>query len=94
MNCLNCDAVVTDRYCARCGQEVQQSRPTVGRFLAEGIQSLTNADSRLWWTLWCLVSKPGFLTKEYFLQWALAGDKKLEATPGILLSGAVSLTNR
>lgn len=66
LNCLNCDAVVTGRYCAQCGQTAQQSRPTLGHFVAEGFKSLTNSDSRLWWTLWCLVSKPGFLTKEFF----------------------------
>lgn len=66
VNCLNCDALANDHYCARCGQKVLQTRPTIGHFLAEGLKSLTNTDSRLWQTLWYLIAKPGFLTQEYF----------------------------
>lgn len=34
-------------------------------FLSETFESFTHADSRLWRTLWLLVSKPGFLTVEF-----------------------------
>jgi hypothetical protein len=31
----------------------------------EATESITHADSRLWRTLWALIAKPGFLTKEF-----------------------------
>jgi len=34
-------------------------------FASETLESLTHADSRLWRTLWLLLSKPGFLTAEF-----------------------------
>ncbi len=34
-------------------------------FASETFESFTHADSRLWRTLWLLVSKPGFLTVEF-----------------------------
>lgn len=64
--CLNCESTLTGRYCSQCGQKVTSSRPTVGHFFSETVESLTHADSRLWKTLWFLLSKPGFLTKEFF----------------------------
>lgn len=65
-NCPNCESPLGGRYCAQCGQKIDSSRPTFGHFFSETIESLTHADSRLWKTLWLLLSKPGFLTKEFF----------------------------
>ena len=64
--CLNCEAPLTGCYCSQCGQKTASTRPTVGHFFSETVESLTHADSRLWKTLWLLLSKPGFLTKEFF----------------------------
>lgn len=66
MNCHNCNTAVTGRFCTECGQKLELHRPTFGHFVGEGIESLTHADSRLWQTLWYLISKPAFLTKEFF----------------------------
>ena len=33
---------------------------------AEAFESISHADSRLWRTLWYLLSRPGFLTREFF----------------------------
>ena len=38
----------------------------MGEFASETFESITHADSRLWRTLWLLLSKPGFLTVEFF----------------------------
>ena len=64
--CRNCGALLTGRYCADCGQKHEVGIPTVGHLLAEGVEGLTHADSRLWRTLRVLLTKPGFLTAEYF----------------------------
>ena len=64
--CSNCGTPLAGKHCAECGQKRDSGPPTVGHFVGEGIESLTHADSRLWKTLWLLLSKPGFLTKEFF----------------------------
>lgn len=66
MNCLNCDAPLSGRYCAQCGQKNDTQRPTFAHFVGETAESLTHADSRLWQTMWLLISRPGFLTAEFF----------------------------
>lgn len=53
-------------YCALCGQKHDPHRHTVGHFIAETAESLSHADSRLWITLWKLLSKPGLLAVEFF----------------------------
>lgn len=53
-------------FCQSCGQRQERHPPTVGHFLAETIEGLTHADSRLWRSLWLLMSRPGFLTLEFF----------------------------
>jgi len=66
VNCQNCDAALTGPYCAQCGQKSDTHQPTFGHFVGETAESLTHADSRLWRTLWLLISRPGFLTTEFF----------------------------
>jgi hypothetical protein len=66
MNCLNCGAALQGPYCALCGQKHDPHRHTVGHFIAETAESLSHADSRLWITLWKLLSKPGLLAVEFF----------------------------
>jgi hypothetical protein len=38
---------------------------SIMEFAGEAFESITHADSRLWRTLWLLLAKPGFLTKEF-----------------------------
>ncbi len=66
MNCLNCNAPLTGAFCASCGQRHVTKQPTVAYLLEETVETLTHADSRLWITLRYLMTKPGFLTREYF----------------------------
>jgi hypothetical protein len=39
---------------------------TVGHFVGEALESISHADSRLWRTLGYLLTRPGFLTREFF----------------------------
>ncbi|MFM8516675.1 MAG: DUF3667 domain-containing protein [Nevskiaceae bacterium] len=66
MNCLNCGAALQGPYCALCGQKHDPHRPSVGHFVAETAETFSHADSRLWATLWQLLSKPGLLAVEFF----------------------------
>ena len=64
--CLNCGAFVGGRFCQACGQRHDPHVHTVGHFLSEATEDLTHADSRLWSTLFALLCKPGYLTREFF----------------------------
>jgi hypothetical protein len=64
--CANCNAPLNGRYCSACGQRHEPQIHSVGHFAAEGFESISHADSRLWRTLWYLLSRPGFLTREFF----------------------------
>ncbi|MEO8016586.1 MAG: DUF3667 domain-containing protein [Pseudomonadota bacterium] len=64
--CANCHADLTGEYCAACGQRHEPHIHTVGHFAGEAFESISHADSRLWRTLWYLLTRPGFLTREFF----------------------------
>lgn len=64
--CANCHAALGGDYCAACGQRNEPHLHTVAHFAAEAFESISHADSRLWKTLWYLLSRPGFLTREFF----------------------------
>jgi len=63
--CKNCASPLSGPYCAQCGQKDPFDRPSLGHFLGEFIEALTQADSRLWRTLWMLLRYPGELAKRY-----------------------------
>jgi hypothetical protein len=64
--CANCHAALVGEYCAACGQRHEPHVHSVAHFAEEALESVSHADSRLWRTLWYLLSRPGFLTKEFF----------------------------
>jgi hypothetical protein len=64
-SCQNCGARLSGKYCAACGQRHEPHIHSLGEFIAEATESITHADSRVWRTLWALMVKPGFLTKEF-----------------------------
>lgn len=64
--CLNCGAGLTGKFCAACGQRDDRHVHSLSHFLAEAFEGLSHADSRLWRTLWPLLVRPGFLTREFF----------------------------
>lgn len=64
--CANCGADLAGEYCAACGQRHEPHVHTMAHFASEAFESITHADSRLWRTLGYLLTRPGFLTKEFF----------------------------
>jgi hypothetical protein len=63
--CDNCGANVPGRYCANCGQRLEPPVHSLWHFLQVAAEDVTHADSRLWRTLWALLFKPGFLTRQF-----------------------------
>jgi len=64
--CANCGAALSGEYCTACGQRHEPHVHALAHFAGEAFESITHADSRLWRTLWFLLSRPGFLTREFF----------------------------
>src|SRR5690348_17620300 len=64
--CANCGQPLAGEYCAACGQRHEPHVHTVGHFVGEAFESISHADSRLWRTLLYLLTKPGYLTREFF----------------------------
>jgi hypothetical protein len=63
--CDNCGASVPGRYCGNCGQRLEPPVHSLSHFMTVAMEDVTHADSRLWRTLWALLSKPGYLTREF-----------------------------
>lgn len=72
--CLNCGAALDGRFCAACGQEARDPRPTTRELLHDVAGELFNWDGKLLGTLRVLVTRPGFLTTE-----VLAGRRRVAA---------------
>jgi hypothetical protein len=64
--CANCGASLSGEYCSACGQRHEPHIHSMAHFAGEAFESVTHADSRLWRTLWYLLAKPGYLTREFF----------------------------
>ena len=65
--CLNCGSPDIGKFCPDCGQRNRAPVRSIGHFLAEAFEALTHVDSRLWRTIWGLIARPGFLTREYII---------------------------
>jgi hypothetical protein len=65
-DCQNCGSTLLGKYCAQCGQKVEPPLHSVWHFTQVATEDLTHADSRIWRTLWALLAKPGYLTREFF----------------------------
>ncbi len=65
--CNNCHSPIPDEalYCLRCGQKDTDGRISLGRFIAELIDSAFNLNSKFFQTL-RYIFVPGRLTREYF----------------------------
>jgi hypothetical protein len=65
--CTNCGAEGADVFCARCGERQPGHHDlSVRHFTHEVFHELVHVDSKLFNTLRDLLTKPGFLTQEYF----------------------------
>lgn len=66
-SCPNCDSPHVASFCAECGER-QPSRAdySTRHLVTEAVHELANVDGRLWRSVVALLSRPGFLTAEYF----------------------------
>src|SRR5579872_4745542 len=63
--CLNCGAIVPERFCSRCGQENTELKESLGHLIGHFFEDITHFDAKIFVTLKDLVLRPGFLTREY-----------------------------
>ena len=64
-DCLNCGAIVQGRFCHVCGQENVVPKESFWHMVIHFFYDITHFDSKFFETLKDLVTKPGFLSKEY-----------------------------
>lgn len=64
-NCLNCGAIVPERFCTRCGQENIPTKDSFGHVIRHFFEDFTHYDSKFFVTIKDLLFKPGFLTRQY-----------------------------
>jgi Protein of unknown function (DUF3667) len=79
MNCLNCNATLTEpprRFCPDCGQETRVRAPRLMEFVQQFGGAYLATEGALWRTLKLLLFKPGELTRQY-----LAGRRKHYVLP-------------
>jgi len=63
--CPNCAAPLHGPYCSACGQhQVDLDRP-LRELVGEGLSTFFAFDTRIGRTLWPLIRRPGFLTREF-----------------------------
>ena len=65
ISCPNCDAKLTGRFCANCGQDCGNLRFDTRFMLAEGVRQIAGWDGALVRTMTGLWSNPGGLARDY-----------------------------
>jgi uncharacterized membrane protein len=65
-NCLNCGAEVTGKFCPECGQENVDSNENFFHLVGHYTADFFHFDSKIPRSVILLLTKPGFLTKEYW----------------------------
>lgn len=64
--CLNCNAPLTDKYCAQCGQSANTHRLSIKHFIEhELVHGLFHLDKGIVYTLRKLMTKPGYTVRDY-----------------------------
>lgn len=64
-NCLNCGAEVPTVFCPECGQMNREPKFNLRDLIMDFIHDFTHFDSKFFRTTFLLLTKPGFLTKEF-----------------------------
>jgi hypothetical protein len=64
--CANCGTPLLGPHCYRCGQPVDGLVRHFGSIMGDFLDTVLNIDARVFRTLWPLLSKPGYLSNEYF----------------------------
>src|SRR5262249_8791686 len=65
-HCAKCGASLLGRFCSQCGQKVAPLNPTFGEFLHDLFHEIAHVDGKIVTTLRLLLTRPGFLSLEYF----------------------------
>ena len=65
--CLNCNELLTGKYCHVCGQENIEPKETVWLLVTHFFNDITHFDGKFFNTLGLLIRRPGFLPREYVL---------------------------
>jgi hypothetical protein len=55
-------------YCSACGQHAHESARGISILLHDAWHLMTHVDGRFWRTMYMLLLKPGYLTREYFAE--------------------------
>lgn len=63
--CLNCSARLQGPYCHKCGQENVETKETAWHLVTHFFKDITHFDGKFFRTLKYLVTRPGFISKEY-----------------------------
>lgn len=66
LHCANCGAPLEGEFCHHCGQSVHSVLKPVHHMLEDGMDMFLHVDGRIFHTVPPLLTKPGFLTMEYF----------------------------
>jgi hypothetical protein len=65
--CANCQAELGGPYCAACGQKVKALNPSFHDLAHDVVHELLHVDGKIFQSVRLLVTRPGFLTHEWFL---------------------------
>ena len=76
-NCLDCGAMLTDRFCAHCGQPANTHRITLKHLLLHDLpHSIWHVDKGLAYTFYQMLTRPGLTIRGY-----LAGQRTRQFRP-------------
>ncbi len=64
---MNCNTEVQGRFCHICGQENVEPKETVWGLVSHFFHDITHFDGKFFTSLKLLITKPGFLSKEYII---------------------------
>ncbi len=65
-SCLNCNAFVNGKYCSVCGQENLEPQESLWHLIVHFFNDITHFDGKFFSSVKYVITKPGFLTTEYF----------------------------
>ncbi|WP_345777540.1 DUF3667 domain-containing protein [Dyella sp. LX-1] len=66
VHCANCTAAMQGEFCHHCGQSIHTVLKPVHHMFEDTLETFLHVDGRVLHTLPPLMTKPGFLTLEYF----------------------------
>lgn len=64
-DCLNCGAIITDRYCSHCSQENIEPGHSFMELAGEAFKEIIDIDSNFYRTLKNIFTRPGLVPQEY-----------------------------